>query len=489
MSTVADSRILQAAMEYAALGWPVVAVREKKPFHADWPKRATTDEETIAQWWAENPMANLGILCGEKSGIVDMGVNQVPDGRTLLLSIFGGELPATIAFDATRGPHYWFRWRQGLPPKARYFIGDGALEIIPGNNPAQVVVPPSVFFGKPREWLAGCSPGEAELAEITDAALARLVNWDGMGIQEIELGAGKIAKPDEHWEKIAQGVSEGQRNQMAAEFIGKLLRMIDVFDNSAIAIQWELIQGWNTLNRPPLSDKELKTTFDSILKRERHQRTDKTHEAAFSRQVSRDPETGRVTSAKWRLVTITSDPPRHKLFSPLWEGPIILTSREYLLAESIRLAAFDQRGVWVPGSFGKQWRGDKKTPSLAAQLSESREEEEDADEARRPFIIAELLYTALTESPKSIGPEEEFDSRGYPMVTGEGAYVFKFSEVFRPMHLGVDKVKRHELTALIREVTENDYEYRPRIAGIQVKRHRLVAEAFARLRVKVLGTA
>lgn len=485
MSTVADSRILQAALEYAALGWPVVAVREKKPFHPDWPKRASTDEETIAEWWAENPMANLGILCGEKSGIVDMGVNQVPDGRTLLLSIFGGELPATIAFDATRGPHYWFRWREGLPPKARYFIGDGALEIIPGNNPAQVVVPPSVFFGKPREWLAGCSPGEAELAEITDAALARLVNWDGMGIQEIELGAGKIAKPDEHWKKIAQGVDEGQRNQAATELIGKVLQMIDAFDNSAVAIQWEMIQGVNQRNRPPLSDKELKTTFDSILKRERHQRTDKTHEAAFSRQVSRDPETGRVTSAKWRLVTITSDPPRHKLFSPLWEGPIILTSRELRTPESICLAALDQRGVWVPGTFSKEWKGDKKTSSLAAQLVESREEEDDADDARRPFVIAEHLYGAITDSPKDIGPEGEFDSRGYPMVTGEGDYVFKFSEIWRGMRRSDDKVLRHELTALLREIGAAPFW--PRISGVATRRTKVNAEAMTLLKRKLQG--
>ncbi len=485
MSTAADSRILQAALEFADRGTPVIPVNEKKPYHRDWPNRATTDENTIIGWWAENPGANLGVLCGEKSSIVDMGVNQVPDGRTVLLDIFSGELPTTIAFQATRGPHYWFRWRQGLPPKARYFIGDNSLEIIPGNRPAQVVVPPSVFFGEARQWLEGCSPAEAELAEISDGALARLVNWDGMGIEEIRRGAGKIAKPDEYWQQVAGGVDQGQRNQAATELIGKVLRMIDAFDNSAVAIQWEMIQGVNQRNRPPLSDRELKTTFDSILQRERRQRTDTTHEAAFSRQVSRDPETGRVTSEKWRLVTITSDPPRHKLFSPLWEGPIILTSRELRVPESICLAALDQRGVWVPGTFGKQWKGDKKTPSLAAQLVESREEEEDADEARRPFVIAEHLYSAITDSPKAIGPEGEFDSRGYPMVTDEGDYVFKFSEIWRPMRRSDDKVLRYELTALLREIGAEHFW--PRIAGAATRRTKVNAEAMVFLKRKLQG--
>lgn len=65
---------LEAALAYAARGWPVfpLMVKGKLPLI---PKRnggnghldATTDEAQIREWWSAYPMANIGIRCGPES--------------------------------------------------------------------------------------------------------------------------------------------------------------------------------------------------------------------------------------------------------------------------------------------------------------------------------------------------------------------------------------------------------------------------------------
>jgi hypothetical protein len=63
---------LDAALAYAARGWPVLPLRGKVPrirkaAGGSGVHDATTDLEQIKQWWTKWPDANIGIACGEAS--------------------------------------------------------------------------------------------------------------------------------------------------------------------------------------------------------------------------------------------------------------------------------------------------------------------------------------------------------------------------------------------------------------------------------------
>jgi hypothetical protein len=60
------SALLEAALDYAARGWPVLPVkpRGKDPLTKNGVKDATTDERTILHWWTRWPEANIGVATG-----------------------------------------------------------------------------------------------------------------------------------------------------------------------------------------------------------------------------------------------------------------------------------------------------------------------------------------------------------------------------------------------------------------------------------------
>ena len=68
------------------------------------------------------------------------------------------------------------------------------------------------------------------------------------------------------WPAIAQGVSEGSRNEGAAKFTGKLLH--DLSQDLWASAGWDAVLAWNERNNPPLPENELRAVFNSITKSE-----------------------------------------------------------------------------------------------------------------------------------------------------------------------------------------------------------------------------
>lgn len=74
---------------------------------------------------------------------------------------------------------------------------------------------------------------------------------------------------NEYWLDILKGKGEGGRNQSCAQLTGHLLRrFIDPY------VAYEIVNMWNERNNPPLSQKELDTTFNSILRTEQTRRNE-----------------------------------------------------------------------------------------------------------------------------------------------------------------------------------------------------------------------
>ena len=61
-----------AALEYAQREWPVLPIqpRGKRPLTRHGVLDATTDTDTINEWWTEHADANVAIATGDPSGVV-----------------------------------------------------------------------------------------------------------------------------------------------------------------------------------------------------------------------------------------------------------------------------------------------------------------------------------------------------------------------------------------------------------------------------------
>lgn len=271
MSTAAGSRLLEAAIDYAARGWRVVPLieREKRPRLKAWQREATTDEATICRWWEAWPAANVGVLMGPTSNLIDLECDS-PEAEQDLLRTFGDSAPVTPTFQGSRGKHRLFRWRAGLPAVACCHFGKVECRLGNGDRGAQSVFPPSIHpTGEVYKWLIG--PDDVDVAELPDAVAAMMFNMAGEPTLAPPVTAS--GKTSEDWAAIAAGVGEGGRNQAAAQLIGLTLHnMADPGDNAAVANAWALVEAWNERNSPPLPVKELRATFDSILRNERAKR-------------------------------------------------------------------------------------------------------------------------------------------------------------------------------------------------------------------------
>ncbi len=284
--------ILDAALRYAEAGWRVVPLhaRDKRPHPKAWQKAATCDEEVITDWWDRWPDANLGVALGRDSGIIDIECDS-PAAEKLYIELWGGNPPVTPTYEGSRGKHRLFKWSVDLPhaDKAVFKIGlENALEFRTGNGDlgAQSVFPPSIHpTGAVYTWLV--SPDECDIAELDAEFFARLSVYTSEGTLEAP-AEGYSRKPKEHWEKIAQGVSDGYRREAGASYIGKLLGgLADPFDKSMIAAIWELIVAWNERNTPPWTKEKLRQNFDSILSR--HQRSWTLKQARIYGEISGIP--------------------------------------------------------------------------------------------------------------------------------------------------------------------------------------------------------
>lgn len=176
--------IFTAALEYAARGWHVFPVPpgEKKSYksaeHSGGRKwGASADPTEIRDDWARWPLANVGIVTGQKSGFfvieADTAEGHEVDGIGNLRALIEahGPLPATIEAKSPSGSwHINFRWPEGGG------ITNSAGLIGPGidvrGEGGMVVGPPSVKPGKPIPYRWDNPPGLFDLADCPPWLLA-----------------------------------------------------------------------------------------------------------------------------------------------------------------------------------------------------------------------------------------------------------------------------------------------------------------------------
>ena len=190
--TTVDTRMLDAALEYAARGWYVFPVhspshggcscnnrgcqnagkhpRTQNGFHA-----ASLDPEAIQRWWAMWPSANIGISCGpSKLVVIDIDPKNGGDESYLdLIQKYGRRL-LTHTVTATTGgggEHYLFSAPTSggvhnvtSSPKLPGPLGPGVdVRAIGGY----IVAAPSLHeSGRRYEWQDGYAPGDVSMEPL-----------------------------------------------------------------------------------------------------------------------------------------------------------------------------------------------------------------------------------------------------------------------------------------------------------------------------------
>jgi hypothetical protein len=114
------------------------------PLIAHWHKHATTDEETIIEWWSEHPDADIGAVPGKSGQWATIAAGRKGRITFSLLEENLGEITPTLYYmDRWDNYHLWFK-SEPLPPSHRLgpglvIVGEGDyLYLAPSVAPARL---------------------------------------------------------------------------------------------------------------------------------------------------------------------------------------------------------------------------------------------------------------------------------------------------------------------------------------------------------------
>lgn len=185
--------ILDAALDYAARGWPVLPLhsvrdgrcscgnrdcgksRGKHPRTSGGFTDATTDANAIREWYRHWPDANVGIRTGAESALVVLDIDPRNGGDESLLELERrlGPLPPTVlALTGGGGRHFYFKHpRTRRIACARNFGGFNGLDLKADGG--FIVAPPSRHAsGREYAWEVTAHPDDVPLAPFPPALLA-----------------------------------------------------------------------------------------------------------------------------------------------------------------------------------------------------------------------------------------------------------------------------------------------------------------------------
>jgi hypothetical protein len=237
----------------------------KHPYARHAPKgllNASKDQAIIERWWGSGVPYNIGARTGEESGIVVIDVDPRHGGDARLAELEGrfGELPKTWRFlTGGGGEHILFR-HPGFRIKSTVGengpLGNGLDVRADGGY---IVAPPSQHIsGRHYAVDVDHHPDEVELAELP-------VWLTSMIAAPASPNRHHVVELPEGWRRlVAEGVSEGRRNDAIARLAGHLLRRrIDPY------VALDLCRVWNECRcHPPLAETEIYRTVSSIAARE-----------------------------------------------------------------------------------------------------------------------------------------------------------------------------------------------------------------------------
>lgn len=156
----------------------------KHPRLSDWPNKATTNADQIRKWWSEHPTANIGVLCGEISGILALDVDEKDGGPIALKALEAKhtELPFTTTAK-TGGGGFHFIWEYPGERRIKNKVaikedGKRILGLDVRSNKGYILVAPSLHrSGQRYEWVSATGqkpvPAPTWLLDLMDPPVVK----------------------------------------------------------------------------------------------------------------------------------------------------------------------------------------------------------------------------------------------------------------------------------------------------------------------------
>jgi hypothetical protein len=228
--------ILDSALDYQSRGFSVIPVgNDKKPLISwkEFQYRIASVEE-IKAWIKQFPAMNLAIVTGKISGIVVVDIEKDGDSN--------GYPPTVTVKTGGDGLHLYYKH-----PGFEVSNGTRIKELtdIRGDG-GYVVAPPSVSTKGEYSWVLS----------LDDSDFSDMPSWIIQKTNSVDT--------DKKWLKGKDGVSEGSRNDTATSMAGKIISSTP--QELLESLGWDQFKVWNNKNTPPLSEKELRSIWESIKK-------------------------------------------------------------------------------------------------------------------------------------------------------------------------------------------------------------------------------
>jgi len=243
---MSETRTMQSnAFKLHAGGYCVIPVgKDKKPLIATWKSyqhKLPTDEEVL-KWWKKWPNANIGIVTGKISGITVVDVDVYKGGSI-------SKFPNTFTVKTGNGGyHLYYKYQPGFTVSASAYPdlpftdirGDGGYVVGPYST-TDYEDKDGKRVGGAYEVINNIPLSPFPLRLFPKTKLKRTLS-------------------------STIGVTSGSRNDSIASFIGKLLQSSQ--ESEWESEVWPAVERANATYKPPLPPKELRTTFDSIVKKD-----------------------------------------------------------------------------------------------------------------------------------------------------------------------------------------------------------------------------
>lgn len=483
--------VLQAALDYAGRGWPVVPLYAptpdggctcakgkqcgspgKHPRIKAWQKLCSTHADQVERWWRQWPDANVGVAFGEASGIIDVECDS-PEAEKDLLTLLGEDAPVVPTFKGARGKHRLFRYRQDLPPGAVVKIGK--IEVRLGNDAkgAQSVFPPSLHASGVRyEWLVG--PDEADPGELPKGVLAKL--WNLAGEERIAPEKPPSARRKLYEQPTILETVDGRDNTLYAEACAMWgeqhgLHGPPCFDSpdSQTTVYGRLWAQNKARCVPPMDDADVLRMCESARNYIKQQRSAEIQEKGPSLAVFgleyRDDE---WWPGAWRVETVNSDPPVMRLHAPFLppKKPIEFLADDYNSPTKVHVAVLAATGEVCLDDGVRPWktiwkgyydRKEKKgCRGLFAKLLDAATKIEAPEEVKREHVLAEFVWRWLEKAPVLPDEEKPMGNRK-AFRRADGSLWFSFEALRQQADFErADQITRNELSKLVRAAGAED---------------------------------